>query len=317
MLRCMRIRASWIIIVLLLASNIFFGYLYFSEKYKPRVAPSFNLISEDIAWMESEEFIQRKQYYHLYYGDLRKELTEYINHSNATYGIYFEDLTTGSWMGINERQKFYPQSLLKMPVLVAVLKKVEEGSVSLSDKLTLRQEDINTVSGSLGYKGAGYTLTVKELLIYLIKESDNTAVLTLQHQLLTPENLVYAYLGLGLPLPDANAPEILSAKEYSNTFRSLYLSAYLRRTFSELALTLMLETDFNAGLPAGLPRDVKIAHKVGFYYEEGYIHDCGIIYAENNPYLLCVMSQDNNREEAETVFPEISKMVYSYVSKSK
>lgn len=98
-------------------------------------------------------------------------------------------------------------------------------------------------------------------------------------------------------------------------FRSLYYSTYLRRPFSQLALTILSDTKFNSQLVAGLPNDVKIAHKVGMGLTKEVYNDCGIVYAPNKPYLICIMGQNTTEEKANEMISTLSKIVYDYVTK--
>jgi beta-lactamase class A len=151
------------------------------------------------------------------------------------------------------------------------------------------------------------------MLIYLIEESDNTAFYTLI-DLVSEEEFETARVAMGLP--NLKDPSAISPRDYANMLRSLYLSTYLRRTFSEVALSLMINTDFDSGLPSGVPKSVKVAHKVGFSVSKGYFHDCGIIYdvhSDNiHPYILCVMSKNSTQQEANKVISNVSKTVYDY-----
>jgi beta-lactamase class A len=182
--------------------------------------------------------------------------------------------------------------------------------------VTLTEDDLNFMSGTLAEKGAGYTLTIKELLEYLIKESDNTALRVLQTNFLTTEDILESRLAMGLPI-DGDHISYLGPKQYSNILRALYYSAYLRRTFSELALSIMSETDYNTQIPAGVPKDIPVSHKVGYLYSDGinHYHDCGIIYHPQKPYILCIMSTGADEFEADRVMSKISSIVYKNVDK--
>ncbi len=92
------------------------------------------------------------------------------------YGLYYEDLQSGAWVGYNEREKFIPQSLFKVPLAMTILKKVERGDLSLDETITLREEDLDPSSGTLYKKGSGHQMQLKDLLKVMIEQSDNTAV---------------------------------------------------------------------------------------------------------------------------------------------
>ncbi|MGV8086263.1 MAG: serine hydrolase [Candidatus Woesearchaeota archaeon] len=277
------------------------------------ISSEYELLSPDITWLSANAFIEKQKYLIIDYAPLKKNLSIFLDQVDGNYSLYFEDLTTGAWAGINEREKFIPLSLLKVPTLIATLKEVELGHVLFNTTVVLNIEDIDARSGDLWKKGPGYNLTVKDLMEEMIKHSDNTALLTLNRRVITDETFFESRLAMGLPAPTLDEP-LLTPKEYSNMLRGLYLSSYLRRPFSELALTLMLETDFNSQIPAGLPPDIRVAHKVGFYDFAGSYHDCGIIYAPNNPYILCIMSTNTTSKEADKVMSEVSRIVYDFIS---
>jgi beta-lactamase class A len=154
---------------------------------------------------------------------------------------------------------------------------------------------------------------VRELLKYMIRESDNTALWALD-SLLTVQEYADARAAVGLPLPENVDDTTVSPKEYSNILRALYLSTYLRRTFSQLALSMLAETEYDKQLQGGVPPGVKVAHKVGYYQSGGSFHDCGIVYVPDKPYILCVMSRDSTLAEANAAISGISSIAYEYVT---
>jgi hypothetical protein len=82
---------------------------------------------------------------------------------------------------------------------------------------------------------------------------------------------------------------------------------------SEKALDLLTTTDFGEGIVADLPSGTVVAHKFG---ERGYagstvrqLHDCGIVYHDHSPYLLCVMTRGHNFEHQAEVISGVSRIV--------
>ena len=68
-----------------------------------------------------------------------KELSRYIltatkDGSAADISVYVKNLTTGRWTGINENEHYAPASLMKVPIMIAILKQAE------SDNSLLRRE---------------------------------------------------------------------------------------------------------------------------------------------------------------------------------
>ncbi|MFA5855977.1 MAG: serine hydrolase [Candidatus Pacearchaeota archaeon] len=309
-------RVFFVIIMILLVINLILTYqsiqnnkslnkyIQKSEDYKRN-----DLLSPDITWRNAQGLINHREEYKLSYYHLKLNITRILNQSSGYYGLYLEDLNTGAWIGLNERERFTPASLLKIPIMIMILKKVENGELDLNQKVILTHNDIDYDSGELYKKGVGYELTIQELLIYLMKHSDNTAAKALI-KFTDEDDLDNAFIAAELP-PLSNITDI-SPKEYSNILRLLYYSTYLKPYFSQLALSNMMDTEFNSQLPAKLSKDIKVAHKVGFNDELKIFHDCGIIYIPKNPYILCVMSKNSSLDESNKIISEISKGIYDF-----
>lgn len=58
--------------------------------------------------------------------------------------IYFEYLNTGANISINQDLRILPASLIKVPLAMAVMKKIERGEWLLSNELILMKEDRDT-----------------------------------------------------------------------------------------------------------------------------------------------------------------------------
>lgn len=234
--------------------------------------------------------------------------------------IYFRDLNNGPWFGVNERERFLPASLFKVPIMIAVLKETEEYPGLLdrsvdSGRLPEDTADQNVPPGQRVESGRAYTLL--ELLRLMIAHSDNRA-----------RNLVLGYVekkvfdevftDLGLPPPLETEPDPqMHVKGYSTFFRILYNASYLSRRMSALALQILTETTFKDGLVAGVPEGVKVAHKFG---ERGFadrperqLHDCGIVYHPRTPYVLCVMTRGDSIPDQAAAIREASALVYGEV----
>lgn len=286
------------------------------EKYNYSLPNSnnFSFLDPNIAGLDIQNFLQIREIYIASYKPLRIRIENILADANGHFGVYFEDLVFHSWIGVNEKELFTPASLLKVSTVSSILKMVENGELSLDTEVTLNYDDLNSRFGEL-YQKEGSKLTIKKLIEIAIVESDNSAAKAL-HQFM-PENMwIETRLAMGLPLVSITKSEsgetFLTPKEFSSLFRSLYFSGYLRRTYSNWLLSLMASTNFNEGIPAGVPKDVKVAHKVGLWQNEGSVHDCGIVYA-NRPYILCIMSRDTTLEEGNRVIKEISQEVYKYI----
>lgn len=249
------------------------------------------------------------------FTQLREVMKARHAEKNLKVGIYFEYLTTGSSIGVNDQMEVEIGSLGKVPAVMAVYKDIEDRELTLETKVIVEERHINNLFGSLWKKGAGTQLTVDEAIRIALIESDNTAINVLLDKI--DEEIQYAVFDeLDLPKETIGAFPVMSPKSYASVFRNLYLSSYLEYQHSNAILETLTKTDFNDKLPSGLPRGVEMSHKIGVFTQpdgQTVYNDCGIVYVPERPYILCVMAAaDENTARQEMI--AYSKMVYSYVA---
>lgn len=252
----------------------------------------------------------------IHYIGLRDTVEQEIREYNAEgkVGFFLQDVKTGAWTGINEREGFTPTSLLKIPIMMAILKKVEREEINLEDKITIIQNDIDERSGTLYEKGVGAQISIGELLEEMITYSDNTAKNALKRQLSSAEiDTVFIHVGIPNPYIGINKKTV-SPRDYTRLFKSLYYSTFLQPSLSERALDLTTDTQEESLIPGGVPPEIQVAHKFGIFGDRG-LHDCGIVYHQENPYFLCIMTKDLELTQSSELIRKISKDVFEFVDK--
>lgn len=250
----------------------------------------------------------------LHYAELKPKLEEEIKKYNSkdNIAIFLQDIYTGAWLGINEQEGFTPASLLKIPILMAVLKKIDRNEIKLTDLIILNTEDLDKNAGQLYQKGAGAKISVWDLCKAMILGSDNTAKNALKRQLSDEElNAVFAHVGIPNPYFVQNG-QTVSPRGYTRLFKSLYFSTFLSPVLSEKALDLTTDTEMENLISAGVPPEIQVAHKFG--ERPDGISDCGIIYIPRNPYYLCFMSKDLEISKVKELISTLSKLTYEFIS---
>lgn len=231
--------------------------------------------------------------------------------------VYFRDLNNGPWIGINEKEPFLPGSLLKVPVMMAYLKKAESNPSILTKKIKYEGNAPPTgqfVQPALRLeKGESYT--VEELIYRMIVYSDNDAQYLLQ---VNDEEDLYGkvFADLDIQTPYGLSSYRINVKKYASFFRVLFNSSYLNNEMSNKALKLLSYADFGEGLVAGVPPGVGTAQKFGESKSsdgQKQFHDCGIVYYPSHPYLLCVMTRGNDYNTFAPVIKSVSKLVFEEV----
>jgi beta-lactamase class A len=233
--------------------------------------------------------------------------------------VYFRNMNSGEWTGVNENDTYAPGSMLKVAILIGYLNEADSDPSILDTQYNYDPQ----IDEGQYFKPASMLSpglhTVRDLLKNMIIESDNTATLILANR--RPDLVQNVYTILNLPNPEVGA-DFMSPLQYAEFWRVLYNASYLSKPNSEEALDLLSLTTFNEGLVSGLPADIRVAHKFGEHTNVSStappvheLHDCGIIYPPGkDPYFLCVMTRGGDFPALEQAISSISKLVWTSVT---
>lgn len=232
--------------------------------------------------------------------------------------VYFRELDSGKWMGVNELEGYSPASLLKVPIMMSYFRDALTRPEVLTTLHKYVQTDEKNDLVTKPMLTSSQRYTVLELIRAMIIQSDNSAKdLLEEHANQSTLDETYAALEMKDPYDASGELYELSAKQYGLFFRVLYNGTFLSRERSNEALQLLSESEFNLGLRAGTPSNIIVAHKYGvrgFTRDDGShgveLSDCGIIYDPASPYLLCVMTSGANAYVLAEVIKDISEEVY-------
>ncbi|MES2689609.1 MAG: serine hydrolase [Bacteroidota bacterium] len=260
----------------------------------------------------------------------KPEITSYIDNVKKKYSdiyvsYYFRDLNNGVWMGINEKEVFSPASLMKVPVMIALLKEAETNPGILGERVRYEKKKFEQVDEDSGVeKQDGSEYSIEEYLRQMIVNSDNASTIILLDKVgFEKVSKVQKDLNLyveGLTDPNAN---FVAVNRYSGVFRILFNASYLNKDMSEKALRLLSETVYNKGIREAVPEKYAVAHKYGerdFFDEAGnrntlQLHHFGIVFYTGKPYLLGIMTRGANREVKEKIIYDLARITFNEVDK--
>ncbi len=259
------------------------------------------------------------------YEPLRSSLIKKIDDLRASgkvdhLSVYFRDLKNGPRFGIQEYDDFHTASLLKLPIMIAILHAADQNPALLDEELT----SPSTLSAISNVEQPDQTIqpatrySIRELLRRMIVYSDNDSANMLVDTVNAMPMLTHSntFLDLGMLNMMAGTMDDLSMQSYANLFTVLYGASYLSDASSQFALDLLSQSTYKDGLVAGVPSTVRVANKFGYYIvskNESQLHDCGIIYHASGPYVLCVMTSGPDIKSEAAAIADISKTVYDAV----
>ncbi len=231
--------------------------------------------------------------------------------------VYVRVFDHGEWTGVNVDKSYHPGSLFKIPILITYLR-MAQSHPGLLDQTYLFELPKDKILPPQNFTAEtiqpGKRYSVRELLRYTVTFSDNNALYVLNQHLdnKTLENL-FLDLGIGLPVRNEEDGFVqISAKDYSAFMKTLFNSTYVNPELSEFAMSLMGESSFREGFVQGLPPHTKVAHKFGEWDNGQYfeLHESGVIYVQNRPILVTIMTRGGNRSRLPVVISNLTKRVY-------
>lgn len=255
-------------------------------------------------------------------GDYMKSV--YRNGKALNVAVYLRDLNSGTWVGIHQDDYFSAASLIKIPLMIVYLKLAEDDPAILYREIKYVNELTDQTPQDIAPKRSvqsGNNYAVDELLNLMIVYSDNIAYELLYRNLKNIYFIKKLYDELRLPPPDFKTGDYrITAKQCGRFFRTLYSVTYLNRAMSEKTLALLSKSDFREGIVAGVPAGITVAAKFAERKVTGLggtqqLHDCGIVYNPENPYLLCVMTEGLNLDVLKGVIKDISRIAYEHLKR--
>jgi beta-lactamase class A len=286
----------------------FFGGMWFSSYQADKEISDHDLLSKRIFLSKPNDILVN-------FEPMRAELRKDLAYYDGKVSLYFEYLPTGTSMRFGDTNQLVAASLLKVPVVMELYRLSEMDKISLADEIIIKQEWLDEGYGDLYKKGAGHTLTLRELAAITLEQSDNTALNAIQSVVdeHDDDKLKSAYDSLDVDFGSDRESLSMSARAYASFMKCLYFSCYLSVDSSQEIMTYLTKSTYGTTGRIGkyISDDVTIAHKIGVA-GNAVQSDCGIVYVPNRNYILCVMLDEEQDRGGEAI-AQISKRVYDYV----
>ncbi|HET8675079.1 MAG TPA: serine hydrolase [Blastocatellia bacterium] len=267
-------------------------------------------------------------------NDRENKIQQLIKESGAEMvGVAYFDLGTGAEILINADESFHAASTMKVPVMMEVFRQDRKGKLSLNDYLPIKNDFISIADGTRFtisadsdseqtlYNRIGQTEVVIELVRQMIDASSNLATNLLIERVTAPSVMEYMReigarnIRVLRGVEDGKAYELgmnntATARDLMIILRQIARKQAVSSKASNEMVKILLEQKFNDGIPAGLPKEVKVAHKTGSITKIN--HDAAIIYPPNRkPYVLVVLTRGiEDEKRANKLIADISRTIY-------
>ena len=269
-------------------------------------------------------------------SELRQELNQIIKTKNATVGISIKGIEDKDTLSINGNLKAPMMSVFKFHIALTVLNKVDEGKLSLEQKIFIKKKELKEDTWSPmreDYPEGNMYLTLDKLLRYTVSHSDNNGC-DILIDLVGGAKEVQKFInkqGIKDFVIKVNEDQMKTWKNlYVNTTTPLattdllekfYNGQVLKETTTKYLYQIMVETSRGlTWMKAGLPENTELAHRTGISGTNDAnlrvaMNDIGIAKLPNGKhFILSVYLKEitESQKDTEKIIADIAKATWGY-----
>ena len=227
-------------------------------------------------------------------------------YQNEQFSIYVKQLTTGKEAGLNENQKMYAASVMKLPYLCYVEEKINQGVYTLDSSLKYVAE-VNDFSGSYKPEGSGSLpkkadnkdYSIKDLITKTAKESDNVAHNILGYYVTnkSDESFKKEITSISGEVWDVT-DKLASAKMAGQVMETIYHQ-------NGFVLESLSKTSFDDQRIAK-NISVNVAHKIGDADE--FKHDTAIVFTDS-PFIISIFTKNSDYDTISKIAQDVYEVL--------
>jgi beta-lactamase class A len=234
-------------------------------------------------------------------GGISGAVEGYEEQHGGIAGAYVIDVNGGWGYGVRPDEPFFGASVMKVPLMVAVYRKMDEGELSLNDSFPTEEGDWAAGAGWLQWDEPGIEHTVQDYLYMMMTQSDNVATNALMRKVGGPEYVNEVARDLGARntviyqkvTSERGATPYLdnrtTPRDMAKMLSAIATGQAASRISCEDMMYVMYQNNLDRWLEAGLPADTEAANKTGWLYK--VYNDAGIVTAGERPYVVAIFSK--------------------------
>jgi beta-lactamase class A len=261
---------------------------------------------------------------------LTQKLEKAITGFNGNIGIYVKNLRTGKTVAINADTIFPTASIVKVPILVGVMDKIEKRQLEYEQQLEYKDSLLYAGSDILGSFKSGEKVLLKKVIMLMLTTSDNTASLWLQSLAGTGTRINEILDSLGFK--DTRVNSRTPGREDNRTvfgwgqttpaeMARLFEMIYRNQVSSPAACERMMRClgrnywDLDEAI-SEIPPYIEVFSKNGCV--NAVRSEILLVNAPHNPYIVSIFTKNNNdtswthNNEAWTLARKVSALLWDY-----
>jgi len=260
---------------------------------------------------------------------LQKRIEETIQGFNGSIGIYIKNLKNNKVVAINSDSIFPTASMVKIPILIGVMDKINRGELDYRQKLQYRDSLLYPGVDILGSLKDTAKIELGKVIMLMLTLSDNTASLWLQtlagkgtriNEILDSLGFKNTRVNSRTPGRELNRTQYgwgqTTPTEMATIMEKIYRGEVVNKERSFQMLRLLGRNYWDEHAISQIPPDVFIASKNGAVDESR--SEVLLVNGRGAQYLFCVCTKNNkdqswqNTNEAWTLTRKISKITWDY-----
>ena len=261
---------------------------------------------------------------------LQKKVEEAIQGFNGDIGIYVKNLRTGKTVSINADTVFPTASIVKVPILLGIMDKIQKGELAYDSTLVYKDSLLYEGEDILGSFKNDEKILLKKVMMLMLTTSDNTASLWLQslagkgtriNEILDSLGLIYTRVNSRTPGRENNRTQYGWGQTTPKEMGIIFEKIYRNEIFSAAACDRMMRSlgrnywDLNEAI-SQIPPYIEVFSKNGCI--NAVRSEVLLVNAPHNPYIFCIFTKNNkdtqwtHDNEAWTMARKISLLLWRY-----
>ena len=261
---------------------------------------------------------------------LQRKVEETIQGFSGDIGIYIKTLHTGKIVSINADTIFPTASIVKVPILIGVMDKIQKGELAYDSMLVYKDSLLYEGEDILGSFKNDEKILLKKVMMLMLTTSDNTASLWLQslagkgtriNEILDSLGLVHTRVNSRTPGRENNRTQYGWGQTTPKEMGTIFEKIYRNEIFSVAACDRMMRSlgrnywDLNEAI-SQIPPYIEVFSKNGCVNASR--SEVLLVNAPHNPYIFCIFTKNNkdtqwtHNNEAWAMARKISFMLWNY-----
>jgi len=260
---------------------------------------------------------------------LQTKLQEAISGFNGNIGIYVKNLRSGKTVSINADSVFPTASIVKVPILLGIMDKINKGELNYDSSLVYKDSLLYEGEDILGSFKSNEKIALKKVIMLMLTTSDNTASLWLQsiagkgtriNEILDSLGLKNTRVNSRTPGRENNRTQYgwgqTTPSEMAKLFEMIYKNQVISPAVSEKMQRVLGRNFWDAEALSQIPTFIEVFSKNGAVNASR--SEVLLVNAPHNPYIFSIFTKNNKdvgwgeSNEAWLVTRKISKILWEY-----